>query len=108
MANSNPRSGRHAPALTGVVAMHRLPLSLAVAVVLSFAVVASQWVSPRPTTAETLAAAGPLKWYRGNMHTHSYWSDGDDYLENIALWYRERGYDFLCFTDHNILARSEK
>jgi hypothetical protein len=88
--------------------MHRLPLVLAVAAVLGFAVAASDWFAPRPSTAETLAAAGPLKWYRGNMHTHSYWSDGDDYLENIALWYRERDYDFLCFTDHNILSRGDK
>lgn len=57
---------------------------------------------------ETLQAAGPLKWYRGNMHTHSHWSDGDDYLEMIALWYREHDYDFLAFTDHNILANSER
>jgi hypothetical protein len=88
--------------------MRRLPLVLAVAAVLGFAVVASDWFAPRTSTAETLAAAGPLKWHKGNMHTHSYWSDGDNYLEDIALWYRERDYDFLCFTDHNILARTEK
>jgi hypothetical protein len=88
--------------------MHRVSLVLAVAAVLGLAVIASDWFSPRPTTAETLAAAGPLTWYKGNLHTHSYWSDGDDYLENIALWYREHDYDFLCFTDHNILARTDK
>lgn len=58
--------------------------------------------------ADTLKAAGPLKWYRGNLHTHSHWSDGDDYLESIALWYRDHNYDFLCFTDHNILANRER
>jgi hypothetical protein len=26
----------------------------------------------------------------------------------IALWYKERGYDFLCFTDHNVLATTER
>ena len=51
---------------------------------------------------------GAMKWYRGNMHTHSHWSDGDDYLEMIALWYREHGYDFLGFTDHNTLANKER
>lgn len=55
-----------------------------------------------------LAAAPDGKsWYRGNLHTHSLWSDGDDYLEMIALWYRDRDYDFLCFTDHNTLATSK-
>lgn len=55
-----------------------------------------------------LAADGSEQWYRGNLHTHSLWSDGDDYLESIALWYRERDYDFLCFTDHNVLQRKER
>lgn len=88
--------------------MHRLPLVSAVAVMLGLAVAGSHWFAPQRSTAETLAAAGPLQWYKGNLHTHSYWSDGDDYLENIAVWYREHDYDFLCFTDHNTLARSDK
>lgn len=48
------------------------------------------------------------KWFKGNLHTHSHWSDGDDYLENIGLWYREHNYQFLVFTDHNILADKER
>ena len=63
---------------------------------------------PTSANAQTLQATGPLKWYRGNLHTHSLWSDGDDYLESIALWYREHNYDFLAFTDHNILAEKER
>jgi hypothetical protein len=64
--------------------------------------------SDRPQAAATgrLAAEGRLRWYRGNLHTHSLWSDGDDYLEMIGLWYKEHGYDFLCFTDHNVLPTS--
>lgn len=58
--------------------------------------------------AGVLQASGNIQWYRGNLHTHSLWSDGDDYLEMIGLWYREHNYDFLGFTDHNILAQSEK
>jgi hypothetical protein len=54
-----------------------------------------------------LASNGKLHWYRGNLHTHSMWSDGDDYLEMVGLWYKDHGYDFLCFTDHNRLAKSE-
>lgn len=55
-----------------------------------------------------LAANGDFQWRRGNLHTHSHWSDGDDYLESIAVWYREHGYDFLAFTDHNTLAAGDR
>lgn len=57
---------------------------------------------------ETLQAQGEMRWYKGNMHTHSLWSDGDDYLETIGLWYREHDYQFLVYTDHNILADKER
>ena len=55
-----------------------------------------------------LAANNAERWFRGNLHTHSLWSDGDDYLEMIAVWYRDQQYDFLCFTDHNLLQRTER
>lgn len=74
--------------------------------VLGSALVAVSTTQARP--ARTLAATGDLHWFRGNMHTHSHWSDGDDYLEMIALWYKDRGYDFLVFTDHNVLANTER
>jgi len=60
------------------------------------------------TTAQELAADDGRQWYRGNLHTHSHWSDGDDYLEMIADWYRARDYDFLVFTDHNVLPNTER
>ncbi|MEQ9410358.1 MAG: hypothetical protein RIK87_21665 [Fuerstiella sp.] len=56
----------------------------------------------------TLEAGNGRQWYRGNMHTHSLWSDGDDYPEMIATWYRDRDYDFLVFTDHNVLLQGER
>ena len=28
------------------------------------------------------------RWWRGNIHTHSLWSDGNDFPEMIADWYR--------------------
>ncbi len=58
--------------------------------------------------AQTLAAQNPFKWYRGNLHTHTLWSDGDDYPEMVALWYKDHGYDFLAFSDHNTLLRQER
>ena len=48
------------------------------------------------------------QWYRGNLHTHSFWSDGNDFPEMIAKWYRDHGYQFLALTDHNILSEGEK
>jgi hypothetical protein len=48
------------------------------------------------------------RWWKGNLHTHSLWSDGDDYPEMIADWYKSRGYHFLGFTDHNTLHNSNK
>lgn len=47
-------------------------------------------------------------WFKGNLHTHSYWSDGNDFPEMIMKWYKEQGYDFLALSDHNILAEGEK
>lgn len=49
-----------------------------------------------------------VRWYKGNLHTHSLWSDGDDFPEMIALWYREHGYHFLALSDHNILSQGMK
>lgn len=48
------------------------------------------------------------KWYMGNLHTHSFWSDGDEFPEMIMDWYKSKGYDFVALTDHNILAQGEK
>ena len=45
---------------------------------------------------------------KGNLHTHSLWSDGDDFPEMIADWYKQHGYQFLALTDHNIIAEGEK
>ena len=48
------------------------------------------------------------RWFKGNLHTHSLWSDGNDFPDMIADWYRERGYHFLALSDHNILSAVEK
>ena len=54
------------------------------------------------------AGANPARWWKGNLHTHSLWSDGDDYPEIIADWYKAHGYHFLALSDHNILADYER
>ena len=37
--------------------------------------------------ASSVASAAERKWYKGNLHTHSLWSDGNDFPEMIADWY---------------------
>jgi hypothetical protein len=45
----------------------------------------------------------PLRWYKGNTHTHTLNSDGDSTPDDVVRWYREHGYHFLVLTDHNFL-----
>jgi hypothetical protein len=45
------------------------------------------------------------RWWKGNLHTHTFWSDGDDFPEMVAEWYRTHGYNFLALSDHNVLAQ---
>ena len=87
--------------------MNRNPIFLTTVAAL-FGLVAGIVLPSVETEAEVLQADANLNWYRGNMHTHSHWSDGDDYLEMIASWYREHDYQFLVFTDHNVLADHER
>jgi hypothetical protein len=47
------------------------------------------------------------RWYRGNTHTHTLWSDGDSAPEAAIDWYAHQGYDFLVLSDHNILAEGD-
>jgi hypothetical protein len=58
--------------------------------------------------ADDAASANTARWWKGNLHTHSLWSDGDDYPEMIAEWYKTNGYQFLALSDHNILLEGEK
>jgi hypothetical protein len=46
------------------------------------------------------AFAAPGEFYRGNLHTHSSLSDGKLDPEEVCKRYRERGYDFICLSDH--------
>jgi hypothetical protein len=54
-----------------------------------------------------LAAHAEKRWYKGNTHTHTLWSDGNDFPEMIVDWYQQRGYHFLALSDHNALHTKE-
>src|SRR6478752_3476962 len=53
------------------------------------------------------AAAAHARWWKGNTHTHSLWSDGNDFPEMITDWYVKHGYNFLGISDHNVLQAKE-
>ncbi len=52
--------------------------------------------------------AGLPRWYKGNTHTHTLWSDGDGAPELSTDWYKSHGYHFLVLSDHNLLLEGEK
>lgn len=47
-------------------------------------------------------------WYRGNLHMHSLWSDGTDFPEVIAKYYKDLGYQFIAFTEHDQFQAGER
>ncbi|MBM3996167.1 MAG: hypothetical protein FJ303_18750 [Planctomycetes bacterium] len=86
------------------------------AIVLSLAILsgAIAWHSGRATP-DPQPAADPARlggvastYWKGNLHTHSLWSDGDDFPEMIADWYKTHGYHFLTLSDHNTLSDGER
>ncbi|WP_425616920.1 PHP domain-containing protein [Anatilimnocola sp. NA78] len=80
--------------------MLRQPLALTFALLTLACAVAAE--------PDTAAKPSGLKWYKGNTHTHSLWSDGNDFPEMICEWYKSRGYHFLALSDHNLLSVGEK
>ena len=48
---------------------------------------------------DTATTAAP-RWWRGNLHTHTFWSDGRAFPEEAIAWYRDDGYHFLALCDH--------
>lgn len=40
------------------------------------------------------------KFYRGNLHGHSDASDGMWSAKQVAEFYQDKGYDFICLSDH--------
>jgi len=48
------------------------------------------------------------RWWKGNTHTHTLWSDGDAPPEHVIRWYVENDYDFLVLSDHNVMQQGER
>ncbi|MSR30689.1 MAG: hypothetical protein EXR99_04205 [Gemmataceae bacterium] len=66
------------------------------------------WLSGPGVNNSTLAQPQGLRYWKGNLHTHSLWSDGNDFPDMITDWFKKHGYDFLALTEHNILAEGDK
>ncbi len=43
------------------------------------------------------------QWYKGNLHMHSVWSDGNVFPEQAVDWYKDHGYNFVSLTDHTVM-----
>ncbi|MFM7151902.1 MAG: PHP domain-containing protein [Gemmataceae bacterium] len=90
------------------------PLRATIVVLTTLATFTAVVAWQRPSAPETppgilpVLRSGKSNWYRGNLHTHSLWSDGDDFPEMIADWYKRNGYHFLALTEHNLLADGER
>lgn len=83
--------------------MRTSPRALLAAVVALLPSASSCRTAPQPAEAPRAAT-----WFRGNTHTHTLWSDGDDFPEMVVDWYRAHGYAFVALTDHNTLAAEER
>jgi len=60
------------------------------------------------TTASTQSLSDQTRWWKGNLHSHTFWSDGDDFPEMVAELYKNHGYDFLALSDHNRLSQGQR
>jgi len=63
--------------------------------------------SAQSTRSGSYVKSGP-RWWKGNTHTHTFWSDGQDYPEMVVDWYKQHGYNFLTLSDHNVLSQGQK
>ena len=55
----------------------------------------------RPPASHFVEAIDVSSFLRGNLHTHTLFSDGDSPAREVYAFYRDHGYAFLVITDHN-------
>lgn len=60
--------------------------------------------SPRLRPGKTIPIRKGPAWYRGDLHTHTHHSDGDQDLSTSIQTARSRGLDFIALTDHNTIS----
>jgi len=76
--------------------------------------VTSQWkAAPEVPQEESYVITNPYKdvdwsvWgaYKGNLHTHTTFSDGTEDLKSMAEEYYNQGYDVIANTDHGVVSK---
>lgn len=103
-----------AAAVPGAALPRRAPRALpALALALLATACAGGNVLPAPASplsppARAKARAPTPRWWRGNLHTHTLWSDGNAFPEQVLQWYRDHGYQFVVLSDHNVIANGER
>lgn len=48
------------------------------------------------------------RFYKGNLHTHTVWSDGRITAEEVVELFKKKGYHFISISDHEIYCRTEE
>ncbi|MSQ36878.1 MAG: DNA polymerase/3'-5' exonuclease PolX [Chloroflexi bacterium] len=76
-----------------------------------YAALAMDWIPPElredhgeidAALAHTLPELVGVTDIRGDLHTHSNWTDGRDTIEEMALRARAKGYAYVALTDHSV------
>ncbi|MBE0335144.1 MULTISPECIES: CehA/McbA family metallohydrolase [unclassified Paenibacillus] len=44
--------------------------------------------------------------YKGNLHLHTTWSDGSQEALDVVVAFKDKGYDFISITDHDVFVRT--
>ena len=71
-----------------------------------FCIAAAAATAARTFPAMCAPPSGERRWYKGNLHCHTYWSDGRAFPDQVVRSYRDAGYDFCAVTDHNRMGES--
>jgi len=76
-----------------------------------YAALGMDWIAPElredhgeidAALAHALPALVRVEDLRGDLHTHSDWTDGRDTLEAMARRARDKGYAYVALTDHSV------
>ncbi|GAC1455303.1 MAG: DNA polymerase/3'-5' exonuclease PolX [Candidatus Limnocylindrales bacterium] len=76
-----------------------------------YAALGMDWIAPElredhgeidAALAHALPALVRVEDLRGDLHTHSDWTDGRDSLEAMARRARDKGYAYVALTDHSV------
>jgi len=89
--------------------LHRRTSTLLVITVLPWSILPAGCTAvPKERIQTQTPATAATHWWKGNLHTHTFWSDGNHYPEMVVDWYKRHGYHFLALTDHNVVPRQSK